>query len=240
MRRFSFGGLVVLVALLGLVLPAQAGKKKKKKKDTEPPTTEAAAPAEAEPAVAERTGLVRRGERRLTLVGPGLEVGKEAPAGVLRGAGLAEVPVDFKDGVVRVVLIVPSLDTPTCSMQTRTFNSRASELGEGVEILVISRDLPPAQERFCAAHGIDRVRTLSDYVDGSFGRSWGLYVKETALLARAVVIIDGAGLVQYEQIVEDLPDEPDYDTALAAVTRLVPPDDDPPTEEPAKDEPAKK
>jgi len=219
MRRLSLALVLGLLAV-ALALPAQAGKKNKKSKaPPEPPAVTTPEPAP----VAERSGLVRRDDRQLTLVGSALEIGAPAPGGVLRGEGLVEVPVDFADGVVRVVLIVPSLDTPTCSMQTRTFNSRASELGEGVEVLVISRDLPPVQSRFCAAHGIDRVRPLSDYVDGSFGRSWGLYVKETALLARAVVIVDGAGVVQYEQIVENIPDEPDYDTALAKITALAPP-----------------
>ncbi len=170
----------------------------------------------------ERTGLVRRGDRPLTLVGPALAVGAKAPAAALRGEGFAPAAVDFADGTVRVVLAVPSLDTPTCSLETRTFNERASELGEGVEILVVSRDLPPAQARFCAAHGVERVSALSDYVDGGFARSWGLYIKENGLLARAVVIVDGAGVVRYQQIVADLPDEPDYDAALAAVTALAP------------------
>ena len=222
-RRLTLSLFVGVVAI-ALALPAFAGRKQKKKTPPTPAPTAVEAPVEASvpDLPGERTGLVRRGDRPMTLVGPGLTLGGAAPGGVLRGEGLAEVAVDFADGTVRVVLVVPSLDTPTCSMQTRTFNSRASDLGEGVEVLVVSRDLPPAQARFCAAHGIERVRPLSDYVDGSFGRSWGLYVKETALLARAVVIVDGAGLVQYEQIVENLPDEPDYDTALAKVTSMVP------------------
>jgi thioredoxin-dependent peroxiredoxin len=182
----------------------------------------AAATAPSAEAGAERTGLVRRGETPYTLVGPALEVGASAPTAGLRGDGFKPVSVDFTDGTVRVVLTVPSLDTPTCSLETRTFNERATSLGDGVEVIVVSRDLPPAQARFCAAHGIERVRALSDYFDGAFGRAWGLYMKENGLLARAVLVLDGGGVVRYQQIVENVPDEPDYDAALAAVTALAP------------------
>ncbi len=188
----------------------------------EPAAESTAAPASEAPAADERTGLVRRGDTPYTLVGPALEVGATAPTGGLRGDGFKPVPVDFADGTLRVVLTVPSLDTPTCSLETRTFNERATSLGDGIEIIVVSRDLPPAQARFCAAHGIERVRALSDYFDGAFGRSWGLYMKENGLLARAVVVLDGGGVVRYQQIVENVPDEPDYDAALAAVTALAP------------------
>ena len=172
--------------------------------------------------VPERSGVIRRGDRGLTLIGTPLEVGKAAPSMALRASGWKEAPVDFADGTVRIVLTVPSLDTPTCSLETRTFNEKASSLGDGIEILVVSRDLPPAQERFCAAHGIERVRALSDYYDASSARAWGLFVKELGIFARAVVIVDGKGIVRYEQIVENQPDEPDYDAALAAVGALVP------------------
>lgn len=207
----------LLAGLALLCLPACGGDAP----TISPITPAVAAPAPTAEAPPERTGVVRRGDRQLTLVGPALAVGAKAPNAPLRGDGFKEVPVDFADGTVRVVLAVPSLDTPTCSLETRTFNERASELSDGIEILVVSRDLPPAQARFCAAHGIERVRALSDYLDGSFGRAWGLYIKEIGLLARTVIVVDGAGVVQYEQIVENQPDEPDYDAALAAVKSVV-------------------
>jgi thiol peroxidase len=181
-------------------------------------TTAAAAPA-TDPA--RREGLVRRGERELTLLGPGLVIGQPAPTAELRDTKQKKLTPAFDDGKPRIILLVPSIDTPTCSLQTRQFNERAAALGEAVEVLVISRDLPFAQERFCAAHGIDRVRPLSDFVAGAFGRGWGLYIEETDLLARAVVITDGKGIVRYQQVVENLPDEPDYDSALAAFAGVV-------------------
>jgi len=187
-------------------------------------TTSTTPPADAAPEAQEpptRTGVVHRNDTPYTLVGPALAVGDKAPTAALRNAQLARVTPDFADGRPRVVLIVPSLDTPTCGMQTRTFNGEASDMGDQVEVLVISRDLPFAQARFCGAHGIDRVVPLSDYESGAFGQSWGLFIQETALLARAVAVIDGTGTVTYLEVVPNLPDEPAYAPALAALAALV-------------------
>jgi len=188
---------------------------------TEPPVV-AAASAKTNPPV-ERTGIVRRGDRGLTLWGPQKDVGDMAPVGTLRDNDNKPFTVNFADGTVRAVIVVPSLDTPTCSLETRTFNGRASDMGESVEVLVISRDLPAAQKRFCGAMGIDRIITLSDFDDGAFGESWGLLVKETRLLARAVAVVDGSGRITYLEVVENIPEEPDYDGAIAALAELVPP-----------------
>lgn len=170
----------------------------------------------------ERTGIVHRGDLPLTLVGPAIGVGAKAPVANLRDNVNKPASVDFADGITRVLMFVPSLDTPTCSIQTRTFNYDASDLGPAVEVVLVSRDLPFAQARFCGAEGIDRVRTLSDFIDGAYGRSWGLYVKETDLLGRAVAVIDKTGTVTYLQVVENLPDEPNYEAALTALHALVP------------------
>lgn len=190
-----------------------------------PPVAAAPAPPVASPPVAaaapsapERTGVIRRGERGLTLLGPALTVGAPVPSVPLRGPDLGAVNLDFADGTHRIVMLVPSLDTNTCSMQTRTFNIRATEMAEGVEVIVVSRDLPFAQARYCGANGIDRVRPLSDFEAGAFGQSWGLLTKETALLARAVAVVDGSGTLTYLEVVENLPDEPDYDGAMAALS----------------------
>jgi len=187
------------------------------------PVCECPQPAVLTPApLPQRTDLVHKGDTALTLVGPALQTGQPAPTELLRDAHLAPVSPDFADGRVHVVLTVPSLDTPTCSLETRTFDQDASDLGPGIEILVISRDLPFAQARYCAAEGIDRVLTLSDYVDGSFGKAWGVYIAQSGLLARTVTIIDGQGIVRYQQIVPQLGDEPDYNTALQQARALVP------------------
>lgn len=168
----------------------------------------------------ERTGVVRRGDTPMTLLGPEAKVGDKARTSPLWDNDLNPLIVDFADGGIRVVLFVPSVDTPTCSLQTRTFNTRATEVGGGTQVLVVSRDLPYAQKRFCAANGIEMVAPLSDYRTGSFGRNWGLLVEETDLLARAVAVVDGAGVIRYLQVVENLRDEPDYDAAMAALASV--------------------
>ncbi len=212
-----------LIALsLALATPALAGPRSAARKAAAaPPVAEPAPSPKAEAALPERTGLVRRGDDGMTLVGPEAKVGDKAPSPILAGDTLQDVQIHFADGNHRVVLFVPSVDTPTCSLQTRTFNTRATELGGGTEVLVISRDLPYAQSRFCAAHGIELVAPLSDHRSGDFGKAWGLFVKETGLLARAVAVVDGKGIIRYLQVVENLPDEPDYDAAIAAITAVI-------------------
>jgi thiol peroxidase len=112
--------------------------------------------------------------------------------------------------------VVPSLDTPVCDLQTRRFNQEAARLGPDVQILTISMDLPFAQKRWCGAAGIERVTTLSDHREASFGTAYGVLIKELRLLARAVFVVDKDGVVRYVQIVPELSREPDYEAALAA------------------------
>ena len=87
---------------------------------------------------------------------------------------------------VAIICAVPSLDTPTCNIETRWFNEEAARLGPDVEILTISMDLPFAQKRWCGAAGVDRVKTYSDHRDAAFGTAYGVLIKELRLLARAV------------------------------------------------------
>jgi len=122
---------------------------------------------------------------------------------------------------VLIIAAVPSLDTPVCDVETRRFNSEASKLGEGVHILTISMDLPFAQKRWCAAAGIDRITTLSDHRDASFGINYGVLIKELRLLARAVFVVGTDGTVKYMEIVPEATNEPNYDAALAAAKALV-------------------
>ncbi len=165
----------------------------------------------------EHAGAVHgRGGSALTLVGPTLVVGQPAPPSTgLRDKGLQPAAIAWNDGTVRIVTTAPSLDTPTCSKQAHAFSARAAKLA-GTEVIFVSRDLPFAQGRYCAAEGIVGITVLSDYYDGSFARAWGLFIKELGLDARASVVVDGAGIVRYVQIVSDLPNEPDYDAVLAA------------------------
>ena len=124
-------------------------------------------------------------------------------------------------GKVCVISSVPSLDTPTCDIETRWFNEEAAKLGPEVAILTISMDLPFAQRRWCGAAGVDRVKTYSDHREAAFGQAYGVLIKELRLLARAVFVVDKAGTLHYMQLVKELANEPNYDEVLKAVARLM-------------------
>ena len=152
----------------------------------------------------------------LTLVGSPLTVGNSAPAVTLRNVEMQPVTLADLAGKAKVFVVVPSLDTPVCEKEAKVFHERATELSGDVHVYVVSRDTVFAQKRYCAAHGVDRVTTLSDHIDGNLGKAWGLYIKENGLDARAVVILDATNTVRYHQLVPALEQEPNYDEALEA------------------------
>lgn len=167
----------------------------------------------------ETKGVVKIGDKPLTLVGPQLKVGQKLPDALVVDQEMQDVRLSSFFGKVLIVSTVPSLDTAVCSAQTRRFNQEAANLGKDVTILTISNDLPFAQKRFCAAEGIDQVVVLSDYRGQEFGRSVGLFIKEIFLLARAVLVVDREVVVHYLQIVANLGEEPDYTPVMDAVKR---------------------
>jgi thiol peroxidase len=157
----------------------------------------------------------------LTLVGDTIQLGQPAPAVELINNDMQPVSLaDFKGKVV-IISSVPSLDTPVCDLQTRRFNREAANLGDEVVILTVSMDLPFAQKRWCGAAGVEQVITLSDHRAAAFGHAYGLLIKELRLLARAVLVLDREGIVRYFQLVNEVSEEPDYDTALAAVKSIL-------------------
>lgn len=170
--------------------------------------------------MAERTGLVTMGGNPVTLVGDEVKVGEDAPDFVVVDNDLKPVNFSSYRGKVSVIASVPSLDTAVCSTETHRFNSEAAALGEDVVILTVSMDLPFAQKRWCGAEGVDRVVTLSDHRDASFGLAYGVLIKEVRLLARAVFVVGRDGVVRYVELVPELGREPDYEAALAAVREL--------------------
>ena len=127
---------------------------------------------------------------------------------------------DFKDRI-KLISVVVSLDTPVCNAQLRRFNEEASKLGDGVVVINISMDLPFAISRFCETEGIDRVVTLSDHREASFGEAYGLLIKELRLLARAVLVLDRDNTVKLFEVVPEITNEPDYKCALAQAARLL-------------------
>jgi len=168
----------------------------------------------------EHKGIITMKGNPLTLVGPKLNVGEPAPDFEVLDNGLSAVTLSSFKGKTCVISSVPSLDTPVCDMETRRFNEEAGKLGTDVVILTISMDLPFAQKRWCGASGVDKVVTLSDHYGASFGKAYGVLIKELRLLARAVFIVDKDGTLQYIQIVGELAQEPDYEEVLASLSKL--------------------
>jgi thiol peroxidase len=121
---------------------------------------------------------------------------------------------------VKVISVTPSLDTPVCDIQARTFNQKAGSISDKVVVLNISMDLPFAIARFCASAGIENLKTLSDHREASFGKAYGVLIKELRLLARSVFVIDPANLVRYVEVVPEITNQPDYDKALAVAKGL--------------------
>lgn len=168
-----------------------------------------------------RSGVVTFKNNPMTLLGPELQAGDSAPEFRVVDTDLNSVTLADSAGKVRLITVVPSLDTGVCDTMTRQFNEKAAELPEDVVVYTISMDLPFAQKRWCGNAGIDRVKTLSDYQDRSFGLAYGLLIDELKLLARAVFVVDAEGKVAYRQIVSEVTEEPDYQAALQAVKKLV-------------------
>jgi thiol peroxidase len=164
----------------------------------------------------ERAGAFTFKGGPVTLVGPALKVGDTAPAFTAVANDLSTVDSSAYAGKVRIISVVPSLDTGVCDAQTRRFNEEASKLGENVLVLTISMDLPFAQKRWCGAAGVDRVVTLSDYRDASFGQAYGTLIKEWRLLSRAVFVVDSQDKLVYVEYVPAAGEHPNYEAALEA------------------------
>ena len=125
----------------------------------------------------------------MPLQGEALNVGDAAPDFTLTGVDMKSVSLADTGSAVRIVSVVPSLDTPVCDAQTRRFNEEAVK-HEGVSVYTVSRDLPFAQKRWCGAAGVENVVTLSDYKEGSFGQAWGVMIEPLQIHSRAVFVLD--------------------------------------------------
>jgi len=158
---------------------------------------------------------------RLDLAGPELKVGETAPEATLKTSLVDAVRLSETAGRVRILSVVPSLDTPVCALQTKRFNESAANL-PNVDFYTISVDLPPAQARFCGAEGIDtdRVKVLSDHVDCSFGQAFGTLIPALRVECRAVFVLDPNNTIRHAEYVGEVADHPDYDAALACAKDL--------------------
>jgi thioredoxin-dependent peroxiredoxin len=166
----------------------------------------------------ERAGLVTARGNPITLLGPELRVGDTAPETHLIGANMAVNTLDdLTDHGKRAALliVVPSLDTPTCAIESRKFNQRLGELPAGVKPYIVSMDLPFAMVRWCGAENVT-IDLLSDYRDHAFGYAYGVRIKENGLLMRANFIIGKDKKLTYVELVPEISQEPNYDATIAA------------------------
>ena len=167
----------------------------------------------------EREGLVTMKGAPITLLGPDVEVGDAAPEFRVVDAGFQPVKLsDFK-GKACLISAVPSLDTGVCAAQTKRFNEEIDTLPADAVVMTISEDLPFAQKRFCEAEKVDRIVVLSDHVWREFGLNYGVLIKDMGLLTRSIFVVDKAGRIAYKEIVPEVTNHPDYDTALAAIIK---------------------
>ncbi len=168
----------------------------------------------------ERPGATTMKGNPLTLIGPELKAGDPAPDFKLVDNSLKNVTLADTGRNVRIISVVPSLDTPVCDAQTKRFNEEASKL-PGVDILTVSMDLPFAQKRWCGAFAVDKVKMLSDHRDGSFGTNYGTLIKDLRIESRAIFVLDKNNTVRHAEYVKEVADHPNYDSALAAARSAV-------------------
>lgn len=153
--------------------------------------------------------------KEVTLIGKQPQVGELAPNFSLMANDLTQKQLTDFSGI-KVLSVVPSVDTGICSAQTRRFNQELSDM-DGVTVITVSADLPFAQARFCGTEGLDNAITLSDYYDHTFGKAYGLLMEEWNLLARAVLVLDADNKIIYTEYLENVNEHPNYEAALAVV-----------------------
>jgi len=142
------------------------------------------------------------------------------PASTLTGGNLAPVNIADGNGKVRIISVVPSLDTPTCDAQTHELVEKDPSLSQNIDLVTVSMDLPFAQARWARAAKVKNVTFLSDYKTGDFGMSTGLLIQPLHLLARTVIVVDKNGIVRYVQVVPEITELPDMPAAMAAAKAL--------------------
>lgn len=162
----------------------------------------------------ERSGAATLKGNPITLIGPELKAGDQAPDFKLNKDLMTEVSLSDYKGKVKLISVVPSLDTGVCDAQTKRFNEEAANLGDNVVILTVSADLPFAQARWCGANGVDKVETLSDYKTNAFGEAYGVLIKELRLDMRSIFVIDQNDTIRYVEYVKEMTEHPDYEKRL--------------------------
>lgn len=150
-----------------------------------------------------------------------LTIGNPAPNFALTANDWTMKTLADYDGKVKILSIVPSLDTRVCSAQTHRFNREAASLGEEIVILTISSDLPYAQKRWCGAEGIDRVETLSDHKTMQFSDDYGVHVVDRRICQRACFVLDKNNMVQHAEYIPVIGNEINFEAALSKARELL-------------------
>jgi len=159
----------------------------------------------------------------VNLAGNDVKVGDKAPEVTVVGKDLSEIKVGGAKDKVQLIVAVPSLDTAVCAAETRKFNEEASAI-EGVEVTVVSMDLPFAMGRFCTTEGIDNLTVGSDFRNKDFAKSYGVLIADGPLAgvsARAIFVVNNSGEITYKQIVPEITEEPDYKEAIEAAKAAI-------------------
>ena len=157
----------------------------------------------------------------LPLSGKAIKVGDPMPSITLTGAGLAPVNIADGKGKVRIINVVPSLDTPTCDAQTHELVEKDPTLASSVDLVTVSMDLPFAQARWAKAAKAKNMTFLSDYKTGDFGNGTGLLITPLHLLARTVIVTDKDGIIRYMQVVPEITELPDLAAAVQVAKGLL-------------------
>jgi thiol peroxidase len=166
-----------------------------------------------------RSGVIKFKGAPLTLAGEEVKRGQSAPDFKVHyfEGGMKAITLGDVKGKPTIISVVPSLDTAVCAMQTKKFNEQLGALGDRINALTVSMDLPFAMNRFCGAEDIKNMRVGSDYQDRNFGNKWGTLIEELKIECRAVFVLDKDGKVVHAEYVDEVTNEPDYDAALEAL-----------------------
>lgn len=156
----------------------------------------------------------------VTLLGTELNVGDSAPNFTVLANDLKEVTLEDYKGKVKLLSVVPSIDTGVCSQQTKRFNEEAKSIGD-IDVLTISMDLPFAQVRWTNEHDVKDLVTLSDHRLAHFGEKYGVLIKELRLLSRAIFVIDATDNITYVEYVNEITNHPNYDKVLDHLQQLL-------------------
>lgn len=165
----------------------------------------------------ERQGILKFRGKDITIVGADLKAGEQAPEFTVQDLewssfnGLADT-----QGKVRIIASALSLETDVCDREIKRFNQEAANLSKDIAVLVITSDLPFTQSHWCGAAGVDQVRVLSDHMTAEFGEKYGVMMKETRTLRRAIFVVDRSGKLTYVAYMPALGVEPDYEEVLKA------------------------